>query len=88
MESFSVLVMLKKSRNWRIFTAAFALTIVVGGFQLSQKYITEENCLNPVMAEVSWLTWLTGRSTSYRFHFLDLLELLSRNESRDNQSAL
>ncbi|WP_026376903.1 hypothetical protein [Aestuariibacter salexigens] len=28
---------------------------------------------------ISWLTWFSGRSSSYQFHFLDLLELLSRN---------
>jgi hypothetical protein len=33
--------------------------------------------------EVSWFTWLTGNSGSARFHFLDLLELLSRNNSQD-----
>lgn len=28
--------------------------------------------------EVSWLAWLTNKSTSNQFHFLDLLELLSQ----------
>jgi hypothetical protein len=27
---------------------------------------------------VSWSSWVTGRSSSYQFHFIDLLELLSR----------
>jgi hypothetical protein len=27
---------------------------------------------------VSWSQWFTGRSSSYQFHFIDLLELLSR----------
>ena len=27
---------------------------------------------------VSWSEWFTGRSSSYQFHFIDLLELLSR----------
>lgn len=29
--------------------------------------------------ELSWSAWITGKTRSYRFHFLDLLELLSRN---------
>ena len=28
---------------------------------------------------VSWSEWFTGRSSSYQFHFIDLLELLSRS---------
>lgn len=28
--------------------------------------------------EVSWLAWVTSKSTSNQFHFLDLLELLSQ----------
>jgi hypothetical protein len=30
---------------------------------------------------VSWSNWFTGRSSSYQFHFIDLLELLSRPEN-------
>lgn len=33
---------------------------------------------------VSWSEWFTGRSSSYQFHFIDLLELLSR--SGDSQA--
>jgi hypothetical protein len=28
---------------------------------------------------VSWSEWFSGRSSSYQFHFIDLLELLSRS---------
>jgi hypothetical protein len=28
--------------------------------------------------EVSWLAWITNKSTSNQFHFLDLLELISQ----------
>jgi hypothetical protein len=28
---------------------------------------------------VSWSAWFSGRSSSYQFHFIDLLELLSRS---------
>lgn len=30
---------------------------------------------------VSWLSWVTGQSSSFEFHFLDLLELLSREDA-------
>jgi hypothetical protein len=33
---------------------------------------------------VSWSEWFTGRSSSNQFHFIDLLELLSR--SRNNEA--
>ena len=32
--------------------------------------------------EVSWLSWLAGKSPSFQFHFLDLLELLHNDENR------
>ena len=32
---------------------------------------------------VSWSEWFTGRSSSYQFHFIDLLELLSRSGSNE-----
>lgn len=36
------------------------------------------------VTEVSWYSWFAGKSASYQFHFLDLLELLY---SRDNRSG-
>ena len=30
--------------------------------------------------EVSWLSWIAGKSPSFQFHFLDLLELLHSDE--------
>jgi hypothetical protein len=36
-------------------------------------------CASAGVAQVSWMSWVSGRSNSYQFHFLDLLELLSRN---------
>jgi hypothetical protein len=27
---------------------------------------------------ISWSSWVSGNSTSYQMHFIDLLELLSR----------
>lgn len=35
-------------------------------------------CANEQQQGVSWSEWFTGRSSSYQFHFIDLLELLSR----------
>ena len=32
---------------------------------------------------VSWVTWITSKSASNQFHFLDLLELLSRSSVDD-----
>lgn len=34
--------------------------------------------------EVSWIAWVTNKSSSNQFHFLDLLELLSKFKS-DNK---
>ncbi len=31
--------------------------------------------------QVSWLSWFAGQSSSYQFHFIDLLELLHRGDS-------
>jgi len=43
-------------------------------------------CVANQSQEVSWSEWFTGRSSSYQFHFIDLLELLSRpgNNSEKN----
>lgn len=37
------------------------------------------------VTEVSWFSWLAGKSASYQFHFIDLLELLYSNDSRSGQ---
>lgn len=90
-ERFSVMTMLKKSLNWRVAGAVFALAMTVGSFNLGVRSAASdclENCVNNVLDEaeqVSWVSWLTGRSTSYRFHFLDLLELLSRHKGKDSE---
>ena len=36
-------------------------------------------CAAAGVAQVSWTSWISGRSNSYQFHFLDLLELLTRH---------
>ncbi|OJF70217.1 hypothetical protein BK026_16345 [Alteromonas sp. V450] len=32
------------------------------------------------VTEVSWFSWFAGKSSSFQFHFLDLLELLHNDE--------
>ncbi|MDP5129699.1 MAG: hypothetical protein NWQ54_02370 [Paraglaciecola sp.] len=45
-------------------------------------------CASASVAQVSWMSWVSGRSNSYQFHFLDLLELLSRQtEAPKNKPA-
>jgi hypothetical protein len=36
-------------------------------------------CATEQAQGISWSEWFTGRSSSYQFHFIDLLELLSRS---------
>lgn len=80
--------MVRRKRTWRALTAALALTLVLGGGYLWQKTLQlEQSQLNASVAELNWVSWLTGRSSSYPFHFLDLLELLFRSKSHE-QSAL
>lgn len=45
----------------------------------------KNKCAKQQLHGVSWSSWFTGRSSSYQFHFIDLLELLSRsNDSGTN----
>ncbi|WP_334031353.1 hypothetical protein [Alteromonas sp. P256] len=37
--------------------------------------------------EVSWLSWVAGKSSSFQFHFLDLLELLHSDNSHQDFSS-
>ena len=39
-------------------------------------------CASSQNTGVSWTSWIFGRSPSYQFHYLDLLELLSRVDGR------
>lgn len=36
----------------------------------------QNQCVGANYGEVSWVSWVSGRSLSYEFHYLDLLELL------------
>ena len=38
-------------------------------------------CAHEQANAVSWSKWFAGSSTSYQFHFIDLLELLSRSKN-------
>jgi hypothetical protein len=35
---------------------------------------------------ISWSSWFSGHSSSYQFHFIDLLELLSRPRNNEAQN--
>lgn len=55
----------------------------------AEKIVTDAPALNCAQPKetVSWLSWFTGKSSSYQFHFLDLLELLSRGDQQTQASA-
>jgi len=38
------------------------------------------------VVEVSWFSWLSGKSPSFQFHFLDLLELLHGDSGKQDFS--
>ena len=40
----------------------------------------KNKCASRQLSGVSWSSWFSGRSSSYQFHFIDLLELLSRSK--------
>jgi len=46
-------------------------------------------CATSQVAEVSWSSWFSAQSRSYQFHYLDLLELLSRysDTAKDKPTA-
>ncbi len=68
------------------------VTKAVCDFQDEAQTVTQaaalpRECSALMMTEVSWLEWASGKSTSYQFHFFDLLELLYGNSDRDFQPA-
>ena len=44
-------------------------------------------CASQQSSGVSWSSWIRGRSPSYQFHFIDLLELLSRHSEAPKEKA-
>ncbi len=45
----------------------------------------QNRCANDVDSSPSWHNWLTGSGHSLSFHYLDLLELLTRNEGHASE---
>jgi len=43
-------------------------------------------CADHQSQGVSWSAWFSGRSSSYQFHFIDLLELLSRTRNNETKN--
>ena len=44
-------------------------------------------CATQQSAGVSWVSWFTGSSATKQFHYLDLLELLTRVTSKDSEQG-
>lgn len=48
---------------------------------------TINRCASQQSAGVSWISWFSGSSASKQFHYLDLLELLTRVTEGDPESG-
>ncbi|SFC53062.1 hypothetical protein [Pseudoalteromonas denitrificans] len=79
------------------FIAIFSATtfsLVSHGKQINNQccptvYKTQVSISQCQASNKSWFSWLTGNSRSAQFHYLDLLELLSNSENKDqNNSAI
>lgn len=85
--------MFNRNLKWRASGTVLTVGLLVGTFHLAtdSREIASNDCQPPCAnaqqhaEEVSWSSWLTGRSTSYRLHYLDLLELLSRQKGTDSE---
>ncbi|MEP0355338.1 MAG: hypothetical protein ABJH06_12335 [Paraglaciecola sp.] len=44
-------------------------------------------CAAQESQSISWSSWFTGHSSSYQFHFIDLLELLSRTPDSSDKGS-
>ena len=42
-------------------------------------------CANQQVSDVSWSSWFSGQRNSGQFHYLNLLELLSRHSDKTKQ---
>lgn len=47
--------------------------------------ISHSNCIAQTQDTISWFDWIGGKSPSYQFHFLDLLELLYGDDASNDQ---
>ena len=52
--------------------------VTIGLCRLMMIVLQTSGLVDNASQSVSWFTWLMGQSVSFEFHFLDLLELLSR----------
>ena len=85
--------MIKQNLKWRVSSTVLTVGLLVGTFHLAtdSRELTATECQPPCTdvqqqaEQVSWMSWLTGRSSSYRFHYLDLLELLSRQKGSESE---
>jgi hypothetical protein len=48
---------------------------------LTSSFKAQSDCDETEKETVSWFDWIGGKTPSYQFHFLDLLELLYDDES-------
>jgi len=46
---------------------------------------TQTSSSSDPQSSVSWYSWLTGKTLSYDFHYLDLLELLYRSHDSSQE---
>ena len=78
----------------KVIASSAVLAVCVLGFSLTQPdYLssTEADCnqveqhthIDSQCQKQSWSDWLKGESRSAQFHYLDLLELLSRSNDSD-----
>ncbi|WP_100642686.1 hypothetical protein [Alteromonas facilis] len=54
--------------------------------EISQPLNAQSPCALVANEKVNWFDWIGGKSRSYQFHFLDLLELLYSNDSESRDS--
>ena len=55
-------------------------------YALAQTDAFKQACSTKTKETVSWFDWIGGKSPSYQFHFLDLLELLYDDEESSNDA--
>lgn len=53
----------------------------------THQVFTSQNCTVQSGETVNWFDWIGGKSPSYQFHFLDLLELLYGDDSNSDHMS-
>ena len=77
LQSFAVILLVCASAivlSQALHTSSECSKAFTANAQATAVFACEQNSQN----KVSWSTWLLNKSKSSQFHFLDLLELLSR----------